>query len=584
MRIRNLTAALLVALAVASLAPRPCNAQIPIEPAQLPARTTFYLLWRGTPTGEARKNNALFALWDDADFASARTSFIETVLSNAENQQSQKDKPKVSREELAQYATLLDNSFMMGYIQKLEPESPAAPKSTTPKTAPAWNGSFFIYDRTGKEELLSKAVLRMRGSETDIPKLTQVTVAGVSTLKVERKTGVTYWVENGKYAASANELPVLEEILNRLNGKPGGASLAQSDVFQEAKPLLAGGVLEFFLGIPNLTKTALESPNASVLMVKPFLGALKLDAIHSVAGHISLDGAKTRMSGSILGDTTPGGLFDLWADGQSNPASLSLVTPETVYYNESQFDLLGIYRTLKRAFSQLGGTSSNAPNPLETAAETRLGMPLPDALATISGEFASLQSSPALNSTQRIYLLGIHNKPDALKLTRTILGDRITSERNEGSTTFLKISLGGGQSSAGMAQWNFYYLAMTPSFLLGASKSDTLHGYLAQPAASSDSALPKNISAARGKYPDKLNGFSYFDFQKLDWPAVKATWIAEANKSTQAAKSNEAAESNKKFTDWLSQVNPEVFPRHLHTMIGASWKDAKGVHFDEWLD
>lgn len=584
MRIRNLTAALLVALAVASLAPRPCNAQIPIEPAQLPARTTFYLLWRGTPTGEARKNNALFALWDDADFASARTSFIETVLSNAENQQSQKDKPKVSREELAQYATLLDNSFMMGYIQKLEPESPAAPKSTTPKTAPAWNGSFFIYDRTGKEELLSKAVLRMRGSETDIPKLTQVTVAGVSTLKVERKTGVTYWVENGKYAASANELPVLEEILNRLNGKPGGASLAQSDVFQEAKPLLAGGVLEFFLGIPNLTKTALESPNASVLMVKPFLGALKLDAIHSVAGHISLDGAKTRMSGSILGDTTPGGLFDLWADGQSNPASLSLVTPETVYYNESQFDLLGIYRTLKRAFSQLGGTSSNAPNPLETAAETRLGMPLPDALATISGEFASLQSSPALDSTQRIYLLGIHNKPDALKLTRTILGDRITSERNEGSTTFLKISLGGGQSSAGMAQWNFYYLAMTPSFLLGASKSDTLHGYLAQPAASSDSALPKNISAARGKYPDKLNGFSYFDFQKLDWPAVKATWIAEANKSTQAAKSNEAAESNKKFTDWLSQVNPEVFPRHLHTMIGASWKDAKGVHFDEWLD
>jgi hypothetical protein len=65
---------------------------------------------------------------------------------------------------------------------------------------------------------------------------------------------------------------------------------------------------------------------------------------------------------------------------------------------------------------------------------------------------------------------------------------------------------------------------------------------------------------------------------------VKATWIAESKKSAQAAKSNEAAESNKKFTDWLSQVAPEVFPRHLHTLIGASWKDTKGVHFDEWLD
>ena len=65
---------------------------------------------------------------------------------------------------------------------------------------------------------------------------------------------------------------------------------------------------------------------------------------------------------------------------------------------------------------------------------------------------------------------------------------------------------------------------------------------------------------------------------------MKAKWIAESNKSAKAAKSNEAAESNQKFTDWLSQVNPEVFPRHLHSLIGASWKDAKGVHFDERLD
>jgi hypothetical protein len=211
-------------------------------------------------------------------------------------------------------------------------------------------------------------------------------------------------------------------------------------------------------------------------------------------------------------------------------------------------------------------------------------MPLPDALASVTGEVASLQTSPALDNTQRIILLGIRNKPDALKLTRSFLGERVASERNEGSTTFLKISLGGAQSSAGMAQWNFYYLAMTPSFLLGAGKSETLRGYLDQPAGSSAATLPKNISAVRGQYPEKLNGFSYFDFQKLDWPAVKATWIAESKKSAQAAKSNEAAESNKRFTDWLSQVTPEVFPRHLHTLIGASWKDINGVHFDEWLD
>ena len=584
--------ALLLVLAAVCFFPRPCSAQLPIEPAQLPARTVFYLLWRGTPTGEARKNNALFALWDDPDFASARTSFVETMLSNPQNQPNQKDRPRISREEVAQFATLLDNSFLLGYVQK--PPSPAAPidssskdsrnKETAPKTGPSWNGGFFIYDRSGKEELLAKAVLRIRGSETEIPKLSQITVAGVSALKVERKTGITYWAENGKYAASANELPVFEEILNRVNGKPTGGSLAQSEAFEEAKPLLAGGTLEFFLGVSNATGLAVDLPSNSVVPVKPFLSALKLDAVHSIAGHISLGGSKTRMAASLLGDTAAGGLFDLWADGQANPASLSMVTADTVYYSESQFDLLGIYHTLKRAFSQLGGSPSNVPHPFESAAETRLGMPLPDALATLTGEFASVQNSPALDTAQRIYLLGIRNKPDALKLTRTILGDRISSERNEGTATLLKVSLSGRQSSSGVTQWNFYYLAMTPGFLLGAGKSETLRGYLERAAAKSTLALPQNISAFRGQYPDKLNGFSYFDFQKLDWTAVKAKWIAESSKSAQTAKSNEAADSNKKFTDWLSQVNPEVFPRHLHTLIGASWKDAKGVHFEEWLD
>lgn len=583
---RNLALAFLFVLSLRALSPNPCPAQLPIEPAQLPARTVFYLLWRGTPTGEARKRNALFSLWDDPDFASARASFAESVLNSPQNQQGQKDRPKISREELAQYVTLLDNSFLLGYVQR--PPLPAPPrdsptKNATPKTPSSWNGGFFIYDRAAKEDLLSKAVLRMRGSETDVPKLSQINVAGVSALKVERKSGVTYWAENGKYAASANELSVFEEILNRLNGKPSSGSLAQSGAFQEAKPLLEGGVLEFFVAFSNLANFAADLPNSSVLALKPFLSALQLEAIHSAAGHISLEGSKTRMTASLLGDASPGGLFDLWAEGQATPESLSLVTSDTVYYSESQFDLPAIYRTLKRALSQFGASASNTPNPLESMAETRLGMPLPDALATSTGEFASLQNSPALDTSQRIYLLGIRNKPDALKLARTILSDRISSERNEGSVTFLRVSLGGGQSTAGLAQWNFYYLAMTPSFLLGASKSETIHAYLEQ-AARSGATVPQNISSVRGQYPEKLNGFSYFDFQKLDWPAVKATWMAESNKSAQAAKSNEAAESNKRFTDWLSQVNPEVFPRHLHTLIGASWKDGKGIHFDEWLE
>jgi hypothetical protein len=549
-----------------------------VDPGQLPGRTTFYLLWHGTPAGEIRTKNSLYALWDDPEFSSARASFLEIALNERQNP---KEKSTLSREEAAQYVTLLDNPFLVGYLRR--PTTPAATTSrTNDKTT--WNGMFFIYDRTGKEELLSKAVVRLRSAETDIPKLTPLSVAGVSALKVERKSGTTYWAEFSKYAVSAQEQSIFEEILNLLNGKPGSDALSQTTAFQEAKPIRSGGIVEFFLNVSSIGELALASPDGSSSQLKPYLTALKLDSIHSLAGRISLEGAKTRVQAAVLGDVSPGGLFDIWAEGQANPASMVFLSHDTVYYNESQFDLLGIYKILKRLFQQPGGTSAEAPNPIEAAVETRLGMSVPDALGTVTGEIASLQTSPTFEDSQKIYLVGIRKKADALKLTRTIMGDRIASERNEGDVTFLKISLSGGQSSAGVAQWNFYHLAMTPTLLLGSSKNETLQRCLAQFPAGPDAAPPKALMAVRAQYPEKLNGFAYFDFQKVDWPALKAKWIADAKKAAESAKTTDAAKSQLQLVDWLTPVNPEVIPRHLHKLAGASWKDAQGVHFDQWLE
>ena len=557
-------------------------AQSPVDPGNLPGRTMFYLCWHGTPSGEVRKANSLFALWDDPELAATRDSLIQSLLTNATNP---KNKLPMDREELGQSATLLDNPFVIGYMR--EPESHAAAK--TPATAkttppPAWHGVFFIYDRSGKEELLSKTVTHLRSAEKDIPKLSELTVAGVSSLKIERTSGTTYWAEFGKYAVSANELSVFEEILNIVNGKIGASKLSQAASYQEARPLLDGGIMEFFLRVPTADEIVSSSPASSTAQIKLLLSALKLDSVHCVAGRISLQGTKSRLTGAVLGDTSPGGLFDIWADGQANPVSMGYLSPDTVYYGESQFNLLGIYNTMKRAFTSSTSGQASSVNPLEQMAATRLGMPLPDALGLLTGEFAWIQTSPTLDDTQKVYLLGIRNKPDALKLTRSLMGDQITSERAEGDATYMKISLRGGQSSAGLAQWNFYYLAMTPNLLFGATKSDVLHKYVGQAPSTPDSTQLKSLLAARAQFPEKLNGFSYFDFQKLDWPGLRAKWIADANKAVQTAKSTDAANTDKKVADWLSQVNPEVFSRHLHSVSGASWKDAKGVHFDEWLD
>ena len=49
------------------------SAQAPLEPAQMPANTTFYFVWRGQPSAELRKTNSIAALWDDPAFAPVRS-------------------------------------------------------------------------------------------------------------------------------------------------------------------------------------------------------------------------------------------------------------------------------------------------------------------------------------------------------------------------------------------------------------------------------------------------------------------------------------------------------------------------------
>src|SRR5262249_38518862 len=223
-------------------------------------------------------------------------------------------------------------------------------------------------------------------------------------------------------------------------------------------------------------------------------------------------------------------------------------------------------------------------NMVDQMAQSRLGMPLPDALALLNGEFASMQLSPSIDPQKSVYLLGIRKKAETLKLIRTIFGDQLGSERIEGETTFLKVSLGGGQGGAGVAQWNFYDLAVTPQFVLASSRAETLRDLLASRVGASASGpgaanvVPVAFQTARSAYPGKLDGINFFDFQRVDWPALKQRWVQEARKAAAKQSTSESQKQRSdKVPDLLINVNPQVFPKHLHFMAGASWKDAKGI-------
>src|SRR5260370_14815404 len=127
-------------------------------------------------------------------------------------------------------------------------------------------------------------------------------------------------------------------------------------------------------------------------------------------------------------------------------------------------------------------------------------------------------------SAKQVYFFGIRKKPETLKLMRTVFSDQITSERNEGEVTFVKISLGGKQGAAGVAQWNFFNLAVTQDMVLASSRIETLREVLANRAHASTAAGLASVpqfQARRGQFPESVSGLSYFDFQKVDWQGVK---------------------------------------------------------------
>ena len=561
----------------------PAQAQAPLEPAQMSPRTLFYVIWHGFPGGEARKANSLLALWDDADFAPVRSAMATGMLNSSGEKSTQ---AQLTPEQMREFAGLLENSFTVGYVS--EPKGRAVSNAAAPADSrlPAWNGMFFVYDRTGKELLLAKAMLHLRAAEKDAPVLSQVTIGGVQVLKSEGKSEVSYWAEHGKYAVGAGERAVMEDILGRLDGKvASGQTLAQSAAYQEAQGNLGGGLLEFFLRVPDMKELAADS-KPGTFQTSPLLQAARIDAVHSIGGRMIFEGARTHVQAAILGDATAGTPFDIWSAGKATPASLALVPGNAVFYNSTQFNFSGIYDTVKRvaraAFPQM---QQGNVDMFEAIAQQKLGMPAAEAIEVLTGEVATLQTSPSMDTAKQVYFFGIRKKPEALKLIRIIAGEQVGSERNEGDITFLKLSLGGKQGSA---QWNSFQLAVTPDMIIAASRSETLREVLATRAKGSAgggiAAVPQ-FQANRARYPENLNSLSYLDFQKIDWPELKNRWVEEAKKTpvvTPVSTSNNAGPST--TADWLSLVNPQVFARHLHSSSSVSWKDAKGIHWDQWIE
>jgi len=124
--------------------------------------------------------------------------------------------------------------------------------------------------------------------------------------------------------------------------------------------------------------------------------------------------------------------------------------------------------------------------------------------------------------------------------------------------------------------------------IFGANRIEALREVLSNRAHASTAtglATVPQFQASRAKFMENLNGLSYFDFQKVDWQALRDRWIEEAKKSPVAktvSASKDAVPS--RAPDWLAQMNLQVVSRHLHYSSSVSWKDSKGIHWDQWVE
>ena len=347
-------------------------------------------------------------------------------------------------------------------------------------------------------------------------------------------------------------------------------------------------MIEFFAQLPKLTNIA---PNASTngIPLAPALDALKLEAIHCLAGKVTLDGAKTRIQGAVLGEPSPGTLFDLWGNGQAAPASLALLPPNAISYSESEFNFGALYEIVMRGVKAiLPPGQQGGPAMVDSLAQSRFGMPLPEALGLFSGEFASFQLSPSMDPQKAVYVLGIRKKPETVKLIHTVFSDQVSAEHTEGDTTFMKVSLSGGQGGAGVAQWNFYHLAITPQFILASGRQETLHDLLAKRATGAPTTIPAAYQTARAAYPGKLDGVDYFDFRAVDWPALKDRWVVGSEESRcQASRWQGAKTRLRESSRPVDQRQPASLPqastlhgrRFVEGCQGNPFRSVAGIAF-----
>jgi hypothetical protein len=568
MRFRN--AFLLLAILAAPV----CAQQTRLDE-RLPERTSFYVYWHGAASYEAvRSTNPLLRLWNDAEFAPARSALLEQFARG--------DEKTPLRAALTQEVVLalLDQPFVFGTISPRKPPETKPDAKSAAEKPPAVDNSFLIYDAGDKKPLIEKLLALEFAGAGSPPQVTR-SAFGTSTIESVTSAKETYFrAFIGNVFVRAGQKEILEDLIGRLQTTPSAVNLSGTAGFQEARQVIGEHAsLEFLFRIPDLTGTAL--PAAAGIDTGAVLKPLQMERLRAVCGGLTFGADATRLRMAVLGDTSPGGLLDVVGASTTGFATQVAAAPGTASFAAFRIDFPAIYKLAKSAVNAaIPAQQGNASDALEGMAAAALGMSISDALGLFTGEFASYSTELGIDPFSNYYAAGIRNPQKVLLLLRGILNQQILSEDTVGVNTFLSVTTSFKDAKTGAPRKRFYYVGVTPQMLVISPRKAALRETVQRLASAGGAsaiglAADAKFTAARGRIQQSLSGMSYSDLSRVRWEEVLE--VSDQPAASPAKAGTPAAAS---APDWRSLLKPAVLSRYLHLAVSGWWKGPDGLHFD----
>ena len=543
---------------------------------RLPATVQFYFHWRGTKSLDAvQDKNGLLRLWSDPDFAPIRRTIISRAFGNSWVHSKNN---RITADQFAALKPLFENEALIGSMARNGGKAPDA----------AASDGFLIYDGTGKAELIQQAEALLRKSAAQPPKLGSYTLGNAKIESAESPDGTDYSAKVGNYYLRASRKEVIEELVARFDAKPPkGASLAEDADWKRARQNFAdGAIAEAFVRIGD--SSLARAPKIEAMNVSAFAHAVHLERVRAWTASLNFAADATRLRFALLGDTTAGSIFDIAAASVSNFETLPLARDGSSY-SVSKLNLPAAYQILHGAFLEsLPQQQAGNLKGFDKLGSALLGMPVPDVLALLGGEVATVSSAPGDTTYTDLFAISIRKPEEVLRVLRKALGQVVRGESPGRDATVLELGTNSIDPRTKAPRLQLSYVAVTSQLLIYSQRKAMVLDAVTRmngsrvSKAESLSGNP-DFQRIRAKLPNSLSGFSYTQMSKQTWEREFSVLLGSLAKASASKDSSGGGAANAAAPDWLQGVNLAVFPRYLHSYSNGWWKTADGVYFDSYL-